>query len=338
MRFSVQLPTCTEGLVNPIPFARPEDFVRLAQAAERLGYDAVWGNDHITAAPYVRTKWSEPPSFYEVLMTLATVGAHTRRVRLGTAVLVLPLRDPVLLAKQVATLDQLTGGRVVLAVGIGAYREEFEAQWPRRAAARRGELLDEGLIALRLLLTEREATHAGAHYAFDKLELWPKPVQRPFPIYIGGHNEAAVARAARLGQGWLPGWRPFDEIRQRTALLRRLTVAAGRDPREVEAAVQFTLVIGRTPEEAAARYRATGMVQHRKSLAHSGRDPALAEANNLIGSPESLGEKIAFLQAAGVDHVCALQFSHDSVGEMLDQMEWFAREVMPAFMEGAPDA
>jgi len=338
MRFSVQLPTCTEGLVNPIPFARPEDFVRLAQAAERLGYDAVWGNDHITAAPYVRTKWSEPPSFYEVLMTLATVGAHTRRVRLGTAVLVLPLRDPVLLAKQVATLDQLTGGRVVLAVGIGAYREEFEAQWPRRAAARRGELLDEGLIALRLLLTEREATHAGAHYAFDKLELWPKPVQRPFPIYIGGHNEAAVARAARLGQGWLPGWRPFDEIRQRTALLRRLTVAAGRDPREVEAAVQFTLVIGRTPEEAAARYRATGMVQHRKSLAHSGRDPALAEANNLIGSPESLGEKIAFLQAAGVDHVCALQFPHDSVGEMLEQMEWFAREVMRAFMEGAPDA
>ncbi len=338
MRFSVQLPTCTEGLVNPIPFARPEDFVRLAQAAERLGYDAVWGNDHITAAPYVRTKWSEPPNFYEVLMTLATVGAHTRRVRLGTAVLVLPLRDPVLLAKQVATLDQLTGGRVVLAVGIGAYREEFEAHWPRRAAARRGDLLDEGLIALRRLLTEREATHAGVHYAFEKVELWPKPVQRPFPVYIGGHNEAAVARAARLGQGWLPGWRPFDEIRQRTALLRRLTAAAGRDPREVEAAVQFTLVIGRTPEEAAARYRATGMVQHRKSLAHSGRDPALAEANNLIGSPESLGEKLAFLQAAGVDHVCALQFPHDSVGEMLEQMEWFAREVMRAFLEGAPDA
>ena len=338
MRFSVQLPTCTEGLVNPIPFARPEDFVRLAQAAERLGYHAVWGNDHITAAPYVRAKWSAPPSFYEVLMTLATVGAHTTRVRLGTAVLVLPLRDPVLLAKQVATLDQLTGGRAVLALGIGAYREEFEAHWPRRIAARRGDLLDEGLVALRALFTERVASHAGPHYAFEKLELYPKPVQQPFPLYIGGHNEAAVARAARLGQGWLPGWRPFDEIRQRTALLRRLTAEAGRDAREVEAAVQFTLVIGRTPEEATARYRATGMVQHRTSLAHSGRDPALAEANNLIGSPDSLKEKIAFLQAAGVDHVCALQFPHDSVVEMLDQMEWFAREVMRAFMEGAPDA
>jgi probable F420-dependent oxidoreductase len=334
MRFSIQLPTCTEGLVNPIPFARPEDFVRLAQAAERLGYDAVWGNDHVTAAPYVRTKWSEPPNFYEVLITLATVGAHTRRVRLGTAVLVLPLRDPVLLAKQVATLDRFTGGRVVLAVGLGAYREEFEAHWPRRAGARRGDLLDEGLAALRVLLTERTASHAGTHFAFEKLELFPQPLQRPLPLYIGGHNEAAVARAARFGQGWLPGWRPFDEIKERTALLRRLTAEAGRDFHEVEAAVQFTMSLGRTHEAALARYRATGMVQHRRSLAHSGRDPALAEANNLIGSPESVGEKVAFLREAGVDHLCALQFPHDTVAEMLEQMEWFAGEVMPAFAKG----
>ena len=338
MRFSVQLPTCTEGLVNPVPFARPEDFVRLAQAAERLGYDAVWGNDHITAAPYVRAKWSEPPNFYEVLITLAVVSAHTRRVQLGTAVMVLPLRDPVLLAKQVATLDQLSGGRVVLAVGLGAYREEFEAHWPRRSAARRGDLLDEGLLALRLLLTERTASHAGTHYAFEGLELAPKPLQRPLPLYVGGHNEAAVARAARLGQGWLPGWRPFDEIRGRTALLRRLTAEAGRDPGEVEAAVQFTLHLGPTHEAATARYRATGMVQHRRSLAHSGRDPALAEVNNLIGSVESVGEKVGVLRDAGFDHRCALQFPHDSVAEMLEQMEWFARDVMPAFTKGASDA
>src|SRR6185436_6280145 len=121
MRFSVHLPTCTEGLVNPVPFAEPADFVRIARMAERLGYDGVWGNDHITAAPYVRTRYADPPNFYEVLITLATVGAVTERVQLGTAVMVLPLRDPVLLAKQVATLDRLTGGRAVLAVGVGAY-------------------------------------------------------------------------------------------------------------------------------------------------------------------------------------------------------------------------
>jgi len=332
MRVSVQLPTCTEGLVNPIPFAgAPADFVRLAQTAERLGYDGVWGNDHVTAASYVREHWSEPPNFYEVLVTLAIVGAHTSRVHLGTAVIVLPLRDPVLLARQVATLDRMTGGRVILGVGIGAYREEFLAQWPRRRDARRGDLLDEGLAALRRLFTEREASYAGAHVAFERVELAPKPVQRPLPIYVGGHNEAAVARAARLGQGWLPGWRPFDEIAARTALLRRLTAEAGRDPKEVEAAVQLTVVLGRTPEEAAARYRNTGMVQHRRSLAHSGRDPALAEANNLIGSPASLLDKLAFLAAAGVDHLCALQFPHDSVNEMQEQMEWFAHDVVHVF-------
>jgi len=331
MRFSVQLPTCTEGLVNPIPFAAPADFIRLAQAAERLGYDGVWGNDHITAAPYVRTHWSVPPNFYEPLVALAVVGAHTQRVRLGTAVVVLPLRDPVLLAKQVATLDHFTGGRLILGVGLGAYREEFRAQWPRRAGTRRGELLDEGLEALRLLFSEREVSYAGRHLAFEKIEMFPKPVQRPFPIYVGGHNEEAVARAARHGQGWLPGWRPFDEVRERTALLRRLTVEAGRDLKDVEAAVQFTLVLGRTPEEAAERYRHTGMVQHRRSLAHSGRDPALAEANNLIGSPASVLDKLGFLADVGVDHVCAIQFPHDSVSEMLDQMDWFARDVMTVF-------
>jgi probable F420-dependent oxidoreductase len=331
MRFSVQLPTCTEGLVNPIPFAEPGDFVRLAREAERLGYDAVWGNDHVTAAPYVRTKWKAPPNFYEVFTTLATVGAHTTRVRLGTAVLVLPLRDPVLVAKQAATLDRLTGGRVILGVGIGAYREEFLAQWPRRAGVRRGDLLDEGLAALRTLFSERESTFHGRHVAFEKVEMFPKPVQQPFPIYVGGHNEAAVARAARLGQGWLPGWRPFAEVKARTALLRRLTEEAGRDPKDVEAAVQFTLMLGRTPEEASARYQKTGMVQHRKSLAHSGRNPALAEDNNLIGSPASVLDKLRVLADAGVDHVAAIQFPHETVTEMLEQMEWFARDVVRPF-------
>lgn len=336
MRASVHLPTCTEGLVNPIPFAAaPEDFIRLAREAERLGYDGVWGNDHIVAAPYVREHWRAPPNFYEVLITLATVGQHTSRVRLGTAIMVVPLRDPVLLAKQVATLDRMTGGRAVLGVGIGAYREEFEAQWPRKRDARRGDMLDEGLAALRLLFTEDTASYSGVHNAFERVEMFPKPVQRPFPIYVGGHNEQAVARAARWGQGWLPGWRPFPEVRERTALLRRMTAEAGRDPREVEVAVQFTVMLGRTPEEAAERYRNTGMVAHRRSLAHTGRDPKLAEANNLIGSPASLLEKLDYLKESGVDHVCALQFPHNSVTEMLEQMEWFKRDVIDAFNGGS---
>lgn len=331
MKFSIQLPTCTEGLVNPIPFVEPEMFVKLAQEAERLGYDAVWGNDHVTPAPYVKKKWPDPPNFYEVLMTLATVGAHTRRIRLGTAVLVLPLRDPVLLAKQVSTLDRFTDGRVILGIGIGAYREEFEAQWPQRKGARRGDLLDEGIAALHALFTEREASYHGRHIAFQGIALHPKPRQQPLPLFVGGHNERAVQRAARHGQGWLPGWRPFDEIVKRVALLRRLTAEAGRQPSDVEAAVQFTICLARTVEGARARYRKTGMMQHRVSLAHSGRDSALAEANNLIGSPASVSEQVEFLERGGVDHICALQFPSDSGNEMLEQMQWFAEEVARPF-------
>ena len=332
MRASVQLPTCTEGLVNPIPFAAaPEEFVALAQQAERLGYDGVWGNDHITAVPYVREHWKASPNFYEVLITLATVGAHTSKVHLGTAIMVLPLRDPVLLAKQVATLDRMSRGRVILGVGVGAYREEFLAQWPRKRDARRGDMVDESLAALRLLFEQPRASFDGVHHAFEAVEMFPKPVQAPLPIYVGGHNEQAIARAARLGQGWLPGWRPFAEVRERTALLRRMTAEAGRDPKAVEAAVQFTVMLGRTPEEASARYQETGMVAHRRSLAHSGRDPALAEANNLIGSPASVLEKIGYLAESGVDHVCALQFPHNSVAEMREQMEWFMQDVIRVF-------
>ncbi len=331
MKFSIQLPTCTEGLVNPVPFLEPQEFVRMAQEAERLGYDAVWGNDHITPAAYASRQWPEPPNFYEVLMTLAVVGAHTSRIRLGTAVLVLPLRDPVLLAKQVSTLDRFTNGRVILGTGIGAYREEFDAQWPRRQAERRGDLLDESLAALQCLFRDTRATHEGRHFAFKDIAMRPKPLQDPLPIFVGGHNEAMIHRAARLGQGWLPGWRPFEQIVERVALLRRLTGETGRDTGAVEACSQFTLCIGKTVEAARARYRKTGMVRHRVSLAHTGRDPALAETHNLIGSPASILEQVAFLDRAGVDHVCALQFPSDTGAEMMEQIQWLAEEVMKPF-------
>jgi probable F420-dependent oxidoreductase len=331
MKFSVQLPTCTEGLVNPIPFVKPEEFVTLAQEAERLGYDGVWGNDHITPAPYVRREFPDPPNFYEVLITLAAVGAHTKRIRLGTAVLMLPVRDPVLLAKQAATLDRFTGGRLTLAVGIGAYREEFLANCPRMGGARRGDLLDEGIAALRVLFTERDASFEGKHIAFKEVAMRPKPVQDPFPIYIGGHNEDVIRRAAKYGQGWLPGWRPFDQIKERVSLLRKFTAEAGREPSEVEAAVQLTLFLEKTLEEAQAGYSKTGMVGHRKSLAHSGRDPALAMTNNLIGSPASVLEQLAFLDEAGVDQITAIQFPSHTVGEMREQMEWFAQDVIAPF-------
>ena len=331
MKFSVNLPTCMEGLVLPIPFARPEEFVRLGQACERWGYDSAWGNDHITTQHYVRGLHTDPPSFYECFMTLATVGAHTTRLRLGTSLIVLPLRDPVLLAKQTATLDQLTGGRFVLGVGLGAYREEFEAWAPRQKHARRGEMVEEGLQALQALFTQRHASFEGKHYAFRDVEMFPKPLQQPFPIYVGGHNLEMVERAARYGRGWLPGWRPLEEIRDRVARLKARAAELGRDPGEIEIAPQFSVTVGKTSEEAEARYLRSGLVAHRRSLAYTGRDLTRQVEANLVGSPDLIVEKVARLREAGVDHCCALMFPVDSVQEMLDQMQWFAEAVMPYF-------
>jgi alkanesulfonate monooxygenase SsuD/methylene tetrahydromethanopterin reductase-like flavin-dependent oxidoreductase (luciferase family) len=132
MKFSVCLPTGFEGVMYPVPFVAPEDFVRLAIACERLGYHSVWGNDHITTQRYVRDLFpGTPPSFYDVMTVLSFCAAATKTIKVGTALAILPMRDPFWLAKQAATLDQLSGGRLILGLGIGAYREEFRAWAPR---------------------------------------------------------------------------------------------------------------------------------------------------------------------------------------------------------------
>ena len=329
MKFSVCLPTGLEGVMYPIPFVEPGDFVRLGQACERLGYDSAWANDHITTQHYVRRLFPEtPPAFYDVLVTLTAVAMTTTRLRVGTALLVLPMHEPVYLAKQAATLDRLSGGRFILGVGVGAYREEFLAWGPRLAGVRRGELMDEGLEALDRLFTQRRATYEGRHLAFRDVEMFPKPAQSPFPVYVGGHNLQAVDRAARWGSGWLPGWRPFEELRERIDRLRERAAALGRDPAAIEIAPQFSLTIARTDEAAEARYMKSGLVAHRKSLAYTGRDLSREVEANLVGSSATILEKVARLEAIGVQHCCALMIPADSVSEMLDQMQRFAEEVV----------
>ena len=209
MKFGVGLSTGFEGLMYPVNFCRPQDFIRQAVMCERLGYDSVWGNDHITTQDYVRRLHpGQPPGFYEPMMVMAAISAATTRLRIGTALCVLPMRDPVYLAKQAVTLDQMSGGRFIMAVGLGAYREEFLAWGGSRVAdARRGDMMDEGLQALEKLFNETSASMEGKYYTFKDIEMFPKSVAQPFPLYIGGHNMEAVRRAVRYGRGWLPAWR-----------------------------------------------------------------------------------------------------------------------------------
>jgi probable F420-dependent oxidoreductase len=330
MKFSVCLATGYEGLVYPIPFCKPQDVIQHGVLCEKLGYDAVFGNDHITTQHYVRDIFPEPPNFYDVLITLAMVGQATSKIRLGTSLLVMPMREPVYLAKQVATIDQMTDGRFILAVGLGAYREEFEA-WAgnRFSKPHRGDMLEEGLAAFNTLINDKISTFEGKYYSFRDLEMFPKPKQKPFALYIGGHNMAAIERAAKIGQGWLPGWRPFHEIAERIVQLRQNAEALGRDPKEIEVAPQFSLLIGKTDEAAEKTYMESGLVAHRKSLAYTGRDPAHQVTGNLVGSPQHIIDKIHQLKAMGVDHCSAMAIAVNSEQEYIEQIHWFAEEIMP---------
>lgn len=331
MKFSVCLATGYEGLAYPIPFCEPQDLIRTAQLCESFGYDGVWGNDHLTTQDYVREIYPDtPPNFYEPLITMAMVAQATTNLRIGTALLVLPMREPVNLAKQVTTLDQLSGGRFTLAIGLGAYREEFEA-WKgnRLPKAHRGDMFEEGIEAFNTLMKDKVSTYDGQYYSFKNLEMAPKAVQDPFPLYIGGHNMKSVERAAALGQGWLPGWRPFNELEERIQILKNRAVELGRDPSDIEIAPQFSLLLGKTDEAAEETYMKSGLVAHRVSLAYTGRDPIHQVSANLVGSPQSVIEKIHQLEQMGVDQCAALVVAVNSNQEFNEQVQWFAEEVMP---------
>ena len=315
MRFSVALHTAYEGLGYPVGFtADPATFVRLARAAESLGYDAVWANDHLLTPRFLQDGADGPPNFYEPLITLAHVASVTTRVRLGTAVLALPLRDPQLLAKQAATLDALSGGRLMIGVGLGAYPEELARSHPHRARRGRGAVFEEHLAALRGLLDSDD----GA----------PAPVQRPLPLYVGGHGMRAVEHAARHGQGWIPGWQPMAVLRQRVEHLRARLVDGGRDARAVEVAPELSATIAVRNEDALRRYETSRFVRHRLSRDRSGRDGGLMTSSNLVGSADAIRERVMSLAEAGVDHCAALAFPAESVNELLEQWEQFATEIV----------
>jgi probable F420-dependent oxidoreductase len=334
VKFGIALPNCTEGLCYPTGFTSPSIVIGMAQAAERLGYDSVWCNDHFTTQRYVRARWPDPPNYYEPLITLTAIGAATNRVRLGTCVIVIPLREPVLLAKQIATLDVFSQGRVIFGVGVGAYREEFEATYPGRTAEHRGAIHEEGLEALTRLLTERRASFDGAHLQFRDIELSPKPVQHPLPMWTSGNTRVAAERAGRWCQGWLPAVMPPSRLAELAAVLRESADRAGRDASRIEIAPQIALCIGRTHEQAVAEFRSTWLYHHFLSLQQStfkGQDLSAVENINLIGTADEIGDRLDAFLAAGCTYFPGLILSTSTVEESLDQMQQFAEHVMPGF-------
>lgn len=331
--FGIGIPTGTEGLMYPIPFAKATDNIRLAQAAERLGFDSVWGNDHVSTQHYVRHEYPQPPNYYAPLLVLAAIGAATQRIKLATALLVVPFRHPVVIAKEVATLDQLTGGRVLLGVGIGAYREEFEAMYGAAAAKKvnRGQLLDEALESLHRLWSQEDASFAGKYFTFESVQSYPKPIQHPVPVYIGGNSSEGWRRCGQYGQGWLPAVLAPDEVKQGRSQIQAALEQYGRGDTQIDVAPQLVVSLGRTHEEAVERFEASQVHKHLVSLKKStlkGQQSGSFAERSLIGTPDEVLEQIHRYTEAGVTTFSAMLFANNTTDEFIESMQWFSEEVI----------
>jgi probable F420-dependent oxidoreductase len=213
--------------------ADPALQVRVAVAAEEVGFESVWTGEHV-AMPVRDNPVPTPPEtpFLDSLVALANVAAHTRRLRLGTGILVLPHHNPLLLAKALTTLDLVSGGRLIAGFAGGYVEAEFRALGV--SFTERGAITDEYLEVIRILWTEELPRFAGRFAAFEGIRFEPKPHQRPHPpIVVGGHAPPALRRAARLGDGWYGFGLTVEAAAPLVENLRRLRAATGRPPLEI---------------------------------------------------------------------------------------------------------
>ncbi len=322
MKFGFAIPTCREGRDNLSAFAGPKEIIKLTQMCERLGFDSVWSNDFINPPPAMRKAFGPPPNWYEVITSFASLAVLTERIKLGIGVIVMPFREPVLLAKQVATLDAFSNGRTLLGMGVGGSRDEFVSIRTKEAKAHRGTMLDEGLEAVTLLLNQPEASFEGKYYEFRDVALYPKPVQKPLPIYIAGHSEETPHRVAKWAHGWLVSYPSTENLRHRWEELKPILEQEGRDPSEIDVTVSWGVSLAQTREAAIERYR--------KSLQGKRiRSEEWLMNNNLVGTPAEVAERLLQFEKEGATHCIALHIAADTFPELEEQAQIFGEEVIP---------
>jgi probable F420-dependent oxidoreductase len=238
VHFDLWMPTAA-------PFATAELLAAVGREAEARGVHRLWVGEHVVlfdeyASNYPYADDGKIPApkgtgLLEPFATLSFVAAHTKTLRLGTAMVLLPQRNPVYTAKEVATIDWLTNGRVDLGVGVGWLREEFDAvnvSWPRRGAR-----TDEYLSVLATLWADDPSSFDGEFYSLPPCSMFPKPVQQPPPVHIGGESDAALRRAARFGQGWHTFNRLPEDLAEPLGRLDGYLAEAGRTRDDLQVTV-----------------------------------------------------------------------------------------------------
>lgn len=240
MRFGFGLPNTMDS----------DEICRFAQRAEELGFESIWTGDHIvlpTAGtnqyPYTADgSFSRPADvpFFEPMMLLSYVAACTSTIKIGSTVIILPYRHPVVQAKMFATLDVLSKGRSICGVGVGWLEKEFEVL--DKPYAERGPMTNEYLEIFKCLWTESDPEFKGRFHQFDGIKFEPKPVQKPhIPIWVGGHTRRAIRRTVEYGDAWHPTRQTPEFVAGHLPYLREYAQSMGRDPAEITISLKRTL-------------------------------------------------------------------------------------------------
>src|SRR6266536_6648252 len=196
VKISTGLPNCREGRQNAIGSVTLDGMLRVARIAEELGYHSLWPNEFFTTRPDVADRYPDPPTLFDTVVTMAYAAAVTSRIRFTPSTIVLPLHEPLLLGRQLATLDVFSGGRITLGIGLGGSADEYRSLRGTLDKPNRGVMMGEYLAAMRALWTERRATFKGQYTSFEGVESFPKPTQDPLPIFMAGHADGVFRRIA----------------------------------------------------------------------------------------------------------------------------------------------
>ena len=301
------------------PLATPEALLRYARWAEELGYDALSVTDHVVMPVEITSRYPYSDTgvmqvdlndeYYDPLAVLGMWVGATSRVDLQTSVLVLPYRNPIVTAKILSSLDALSGGRLIVAVGVGWMKEEFEIL-KSPDFERRGQVTDEYIQIFRTLWEDDRPEFHGEFYDVQGFVMLPKPARKPrLPILIGGMTRPALRRAARLGDGWQPIRVTPEDVRTGLASIREQAQAAGRDLTNFIVSVRRSMRVTTAPTE---------------------RQPNEGLHQALVGTPDEVTAQIQeYLDAGATEFMLDTRTCSPDRND--ETIELFAKEVMPRF-------
>ena len=298
--------------ISSLPAASAREFFAWADLCEASDIDSIWQTDRLISA--------QP--FLESLSVMAALAGATERVKFGMNAVVAPLRDPLVLARQCASIDWLSGGRLLPVFGVGGeHALEFRATG--RSAAERGRRADEVLEIARRLWSEESVTFHGEFHRYEGVSIAPRPIQQPLPLWIGGSSPAALRRTVRLGAGWLGGVQTPAQVAQVVSAVRKLGHESGRPIPEDHFGASFVFRLGPQDDALAERVARGYSAAARGSGGEF--DP---KAYFALGDAETVLERIAQYRATGVSKFVLMPLARTGA-ELLDQTRRLAAEVVP---------